>query len=75
MGKGSGLDSKNYWENSLVGMRREGEFKISRVSELPLCEKWCNQREKEGEGHLIGVVYIWSMNSCLLMRQLEKIVV
>ena len=24
----SGLDSKNYWANSLVGMIREGEIKI-----------------------------------------------
>ena len=62
--------------NYLVGMRRKGEFQILWAAQFLLCKKWCNQRKKGGEVHMIGVVYAWrSMNSCLLMGQMEKSVV
>ena len=68
--------AKTNGRNSLVGMRREGEVKILRAAQLPLCKKQCNQRKRGGKERLIGVLYAWrSMNSYLLMRLLEKSVV
>ena len=47
--KSSGLDGKNYWTNSLVGMRREGELKILRVTQLIFCIKWCNKMKRDAK--------------------------
>ena len=63
-----------------------GEFfgenaKRRRISDLvgspvAIVRKVVQSQEKGGEGHLIGVLYARrSMNSCLLMRLLEKSVV
>ena len=58
------------------GREKRRTIKDPVSSPIAIMQKVVESRKGGGKGHLIGVVYAWkSMNSCLLMRYLEKSVV
>ena len=43
--KGSALEATNYWANSLMGMRKEGELKIMRAAQFSSVKSGATQGE------------------------------